>query len=125
MPLASLPNLVQSYSDSTTRNRMGADQENKSSLIPRGLLLSTGEDNWEAYESTQARTLAFPLPSLEGQELKDFLSRLEVAQQQSHLGPLIGASWIQWLIGQGEDTIRERVVDASGSTRRRYRQLRS
>lgn len=114
--------VVQSYSDSTTRNRLTSDQKQQESLVPLGLLLSTGEDAWESYESTQARTLAFSIPSLvkKPAELKAFTEKLGAIQDQAVDNfPLIGGSWAKWLATIGPEPIRKAIEKQLADHRKR------
>lgn len=105
--------LIQNYADSTTRSRMSSDQQNRASLTPRGLLLSTGEDTWEEHESTEARTITVYLQRPDDEKLTEFLIQLGSAQRMAAAGALsiFGGTWVQWLAQQGKDHIGARYLD--------------
>ena len=98
--------LIQNYADGTSRSRMGADQENRASLPPRGLILSTGEDSWEEHESTQARTLTLHIRRPDDDLLPEYLRGLTAAQKTSMDLGIIGGEWVKWLAQKTLPAIR-------------------
>lgn len=104
--------LVQNYADGTVRARMRTDQENRIALVPRGLLLSTGEDVWEEHQSMAARTLSVSVSLPPAEEQEATLSRISAAQQraQNGLAGQIGGAYIQWIARMGHESVRSMYV---------------
>lgn len=86
--------IVQSLADKSTRERSTTRQRVLHSQVPRGFLLSTGEDVWETEASAEARTTTV--------RVKDgdlsWLAILEVEKdiKQGNL-QLFGGAYISWL----------------------------
>lgn len=106
--------LIQNYADSTTRSRMSSDQSRRRSLLPRGLLISTGEDVWEAYQSVGARTIAILVKRPDDNDLPNFMAAMAEVQGYAANGVLamVGALWVQWLANHHPTYIENFYKDA-------------
>lgn len=104
--------LIQNYADRTTRNRLTAEADNRSSYVPRGLLLSTGEDVWEEHESMEARTITIQTHRPPDEDVVIWLERLTRAQQLARGGglTLVGGEWLSWLAAKGLDSIESLLL---------------
>jgi len=89
--------LLQNYADKTTRGRSTTRQTAQTSLRPRGLLLSNGEDVWEDEAATVARTIVVDLMrgDIDIERLDDVAARAKAGQLQ-----LFGGAYLSWLAGQ-------------------------
>jgi len=117
--------MIQQYADRTSRGRANQRGGITTSKLPRGLILSNGEDVWGSVASVEARTIEFTI----GKEEIDRLA-LDVAQRDVMRGDLqlFGGAWIQWLARNWEpimdeglvrrrrDEWRERLVDQHEGT---------
>lgn len=99
--------LVQNYADGTTRERLtvssGGGLTVQRSAVPRGLMITTGEDVWEDQESLLARTVVVNVD-----RNSTDLAILTRLQEAAHSGALaqIGADWVQWLSENMERNLR-------------------
>lgn len=114
-------NLVQNYADTATRSRLAPDQERRKRLVPRGLLLSTGEDMWEGFQSTAARTIVLLAHRPSKEDLPEFITSLNTLQDYASKGllALVGGTWVQWLASQSPayiDAVYREYRDARLST---------
>lgn len=86
--------MIQQYSDRTARGRANTRGGITTTRLPRGLIISNGEDVWDHSASAEARTVEFIFG-------KNELSRekLGVAQQAVKDGDLqlFGGAWLQWI----------------------------
>lgn len=91
--------LIQNYADSTTRARMGQDQKRRRTLIPRGLLLSTGEDLWEGHQSVGARTITLLVKRPDANLLPAYLTEMSELQRMAQGGmfALVGGTFAKWI----------------------------
>lgn len=101
--------LIQTYADGTTRSRLRSGQENQTALVPRGLLLSTGEDVWEEHQSTDARTITVRMRKVDGDDRLALLSCLDGLQEDARQGRLakIGGTYLMWLARTGLEVVRD------------------
>lgn len=89
--------LLQNYADKTTRGRSTTRQTAQTSLRPRGLLLSNGEDVWEDEAATVARTIVVDL--MRGDIDTELLDDVAARNKAGHL-QLFGGAYLAWLAGQ-------------------------
>lgn len=111
--------LIQQYADRTARGRATVTGGTRKTRLPRGLLLSNGEDMWEGTASAEARTVQI---SLRPKDIdRDRLAVVQGAVKQGHL-QRFGGLWLQWLAQHPEffdgkivtirrDLWRERLTD--------------
>lgn len=94
---AQVTRFIQNYADRTGRGRATGEGEAQVTKIPRGVLLSNGEDTWESQASELARTLRVDL--IRGDIT---IERIEVAQRAVREGTLqvFGGDFLTWLAGQ-------------------------
>lgn len=99
--------VIQSYADRMSRGRLDQRQRQQSSLKPRALLLTTGEDvaDWE--QSLLARTTVVDLKR--GDVNKEVLSALQDSVQQGIL-PIVGGTFLSWLAGRGIERARDDIM---------------
>lgn len=86
--------LIQQYADRTARGRASVSGGTRKTKLPRGLLLSNGEDMWERTASAEARTIQIGLKPRDIDR-----ERLGAAQESVQRGDLqrFGGMWLQWL----------------------------
>jgi hypothetical protein len=96
---SSIIRFVQSYADGTTRLRMNTEQEVRDPAMPRGMIISTGEDVWEKESSATARTLVLHVDR--GEISPDALSRVQQMVNEGKL-QLFGGAYLSWLAGKDE-----------------------
>lgn len=99
--------LIQNYADGTARGRLNRNQRQQPVLAPRCLLITTGEDIWEAQQSSLARTLVVEIP--DRQAWKADLARVQLLALEDGVLGSVGYEWIRWLCGIGREQLRERI----------------
>ena len=104
--------LIQHYADRTGKTRSSRTQREQEHLIPRCLLVSTGEDVWNGQESAVARTLVIDASLSEDRqkidELKHRMTRLQDMANDGLLGAL-GYEWLHWLVSRGRTQLTEEI----------------
>ncbi len=95
---AGVRNVVQNYADRTTRGRAKQNQEIGETKVPRGLLLTNGEDRWESEASTEARTIVVNLKRGDIDPTK--LSLVQEAVREGSL-QLFGGAYLVWVARSG------------------------
>jgi hypothetical protein len=100
--------LVQNYGDRTARGRLTPSQTAQKTTLPRGLLLSTGEDLWSGDQSQLARVIVIPIPR--GKIVPDehaMDNPLRKAQRCAADGTLalVGGTYLQWMATKGLDNV--------------------
>jgi hypothetical protein len=102
---------IQNYADGSTRGRLGVDQTRRRALLPRGLVLSTGEDSWESQESASARTVMFDSKLSAESITETYLQQLSELQQFAKHGILasFGADWVRWLASTSPAYLEGRI----------------
>ena len=100
--------LVQNYADGTARSRLDRNQKEQKLLIPRSLVVSTGEDVWDSQQSAMARTIVVDVnkDSVDTHVLGD----AQLMAINGCIGAL-GYEWLQWLTTQGQVTLRRRISE--------------
>lgn len=112
--------IIQNYSDGTGKVRSSANQREQRHLVPRCLLVSTGETMWEGQESTNARTIVVVPPSaIGGENLRIASERLTPAQEEARGGrtQALGYEWIRWLASKGQRWLRAEIERLQGDMR--------
>ncbi len=101
--------IIQPYADKTSRRRLTPRQRLQSTEKPRGLILSNGEDVWEAEASIAARTVVI---ELDARDIHD--KHLEKVQGDVAHGllPRFGGLWLSWL-ARHPSLFDDREVEAS------------
>lgn len=99
--------MIQQYADRTARGRANTRGGLSLTRLPRGLIMSNGEDVWEHIASGEARTIEF----IFGDGEID-LDRLTVAQQAVSEGSLqlFGGAWLHWLAQNWERIFEQKLI---------------
>lgn len=107
---ADIVQLIQNYADGTARSRLSRDQKQQRRLVPHCLVISTGEDVWDAQESVMARTILIDVSIDDLDDRKTRASRAQILAVEGRLGQL-GYAWIQWLCKKGQKYLRAKLKE--------------
>lgn len=106
--------IIQAYGDSSGRGRLNRNMRRTVTQIPRGLILTTGEDVWESQRSVLTRSMLVRVER--GAVSLDRLSPLSLAAERGQLGAL-GLAWIRWLCSQGKESLHNTLLKGHDSVR--------
>lgn len=104
---SSIGRLIQQYADRTSRGRANTRGGITMSQLPRGLILSNGEDVWEHVASGEARTIEFIFGK--GEIDRNALTLAQDHVRRGHL-QLFGGAWIQWIAQNWDDLVGQTRV---------------
>ncbi len=100
--------LIQQYADGTVRQRQNLQQQLQRTQVPRGLILSNGEDVWEREASAEARTITIQVRA--GDIDTEALTLAQAAVLRGEM-QIFGGLYLQWLARHPE-IFEDRVVSA-------------